>query len=78
MQGGLNVRAGGDLLSRLVGSIIGADGLNDSVRNGKRWNPVAITAVMSRLFDFLNVHSLLLSVQRRTAYGGHTDKPQNN
>ena len=32
---------GGDLLSHLR-STIGADGLNFSVRNGKRWNPVAI------------------------------------
>ena len=40
-----SIKTGGDLLSRLVGSIIGADGLNGSVRNGKRWNPVAITTV---------------------------------
>ena len=32
---------GGDLLSHLR-STIGADGLNFSVRNGKRWNPGAI------------------------------------
>ena len=32
---------GGDLLSHLR-STIGADGLNFSVRNGKRWNPVTI------------------------------------
>ena len=35
---------GGDLLSRLAGSTIGAGGLNFSVRNGKRWNPAAIAA----------------------------------
>ena len=32
---------GGYLLSHLR-STIGADGLNFSVRNGKRWNPVTI------------------------------------
>ena len=36
-------KKGGDLLSRLVDSTIGATGLNFSVRNGKRWNPGAIT-----------------------------------
>ena len=30
---------GDDLLSHLIGSTIGADGLNFSVRNGKRWTP---------------------------------------
>ena len=39
-------KVGGDLLSRLR-STIGADGLNFSVRNGKRWNPVAITTLRS-------------------------------
>ena len=34
---------GGYLLSRLADSTIGAIGLNCSVRNGKRWNPDAIT-----------------------------------
>ena len=38
MQG--TVQNGGYLLSRLR-STIGAGGLNCSVRNGKRWNPVA-------------------------------------
>ena len=37
------LKKGGDLLSRLVDSTIGATGLNFSVRNGKRWNPGAIT-----------------------------------
>ena len=37
------IKKGGDLLSRLVDSTIGATGLNFSVRNGKRWNPGAIT-----------------------------------
>ncbi|MBB3703487.1 hypothetical protein FHS60_001978, partial [Alloprevotella rava] len=31
------IKKGGDLLSRLVDSTIGATGLNFSVRNGKRW-----------------------------------------
>ena len=39
----LLLKKGGDLLSRLVDSTIGATGLNFSVRNGKRWNPGAIT-----------------------------------
>ena len=39
----LLLKKGGDLLSRLVDSTIGATGLNFSVRNGKRWNPSAIT-----------------------------------
>ena len=37
------IKKGGDLLSRLMDSTIGATGLNFSVRNGKRWNPGAIT-----------------------------------
>ena len=36
-------KIGGYLLSRLADSTIGAIGLNCSVRNGKRWNPDAIT-----------------------------------
>ena len=36
-------KKGGDLLSRLVDSTIGATGLNFSVRDGKRWNPGAVT-----------------------------------
>ena len=39
----LSFKSGGYLLSRLVDSTIGAIGLNCSVRNGKRWNPDAIT-----------------------------------
>ena len=39
-------KVGGDLLFRLR-STIGADRLNFSVRNGKRWNPVAITTLRS-------------------------------
>ncbi len=35
-------KKGGDLLSHFR-STIGAEGLNFSVRNGKRWNPLAIT-----------------------------------
>ena len=40
---GTSGKGGGDLLSRLR-STIGAAGLNFSVRNGKRWNPGAMTA----------------------------------
>ena len=36
------IKDGGYLLSHLVGSTIGAAGLNFSVRDGKRWNPGAI------------------------------------
>ena len=35
-------KKGGDLLSRGLGSTIGASGLNFSVRNGKRWDTGAI------------------------------------
>ena len=37
---------GGYLLSHLVGSTIGAGGLNFSVRDGKRWNPATIATLM--------------------------------
>ena len=40
---GTSGKGGGDLLSRLR-STIGAAGLNFSVRNGKRWDPGAMTA----------------------------------
>ena len=33
--------------SPAIRSTIGADGLNFSVRNGKRWNPDTITTIMS-------------------------------
>jgi hypothetical protein len=38
---GLLIKVGDDLLSHIC-STIGAGRLNFSVRNGKRWNPVAI------------------------------------
>ena len=38
-------RVGGDLLSHINCSTIGADRLNFSVRNGKRWDPVAIATL---------------------------------
>ena len=41
--GSRSKKDGGDLLSRLAGSTIGAGGLNFSVRDGKRWGPAAIT-----------------------------------
>ena len=48
----LFVKVGGDLLFHFR-STIGANGLNFSVRNGKRWNPVAITTLRPfRLFAF--------------------------
>ncbi len=36
------LKVGGDLLSHKNCSTIGANGLNFSVRNGKRWDPIAI------------------------------------
>ena len=50
---------GTDLLSRSINSgTISADGLNDSVRNGKRWDPIAIGTNVSlvrlaNLFSFV-------------------------
>ena len=38
-------KKGGDLLSHFR-STIGAEGLNFSVRNGKRWNTLAITTYL--------------------------------
>ena len=35
-------KIGSYLLSHLIGSTIGVDGLNFSVRDGKRWNTVAL------------------------------------
>ncbi len=42
------VKDGGYLLSHLVGSTIGAAGLNFSVRDGKRWNPGTIATLKSQ------------------------------
>ena len=36
------IKIGSYLLSHLIGSTIGVDGLNFSVRDGKRWNTVAL------------------------------------
>ena len=44
---GFHSKSGGYLLSHQNGSTIGADGLNFSVRNGKRWNTVTITTIMT-------------------------------
>ena len=41
---GTSIKVGDDLLSHNC-STIGAGGLNFSVRNGKRWNPVAIVTL---------------------------------
>ena len=40
-----SIKGGGDLLSHNKCSTIGAKGLNFSVRYGKRWIPLAITAL---------------------------------
>ena len=39
------LKDGGDLLSHLIGSTIGAGGLNFSVRHGKRWSPTAVATL---------------------------------
>ncbi len=39
-----SILTGSDLLSHLS-STIGAEGLNFSVRKGKRWNPFAIATI---------------------------------
>ena len=56
---------GGCLLSRLVDSTIGATGLNFSVRDGKRWNPGAITTLITRqLFSCVSLAQTLTNQQR--------------
>ena len=63
-----SVEDGGDLLSHFR-STIGADGLNFSVRNGKRWNPVAIATLMTFAFAFLTTFvqtRLIASLPNRT------------
>jgi hypothetical protein len=42
---GADIKGGGCLLSRFH-STIGASGLNFSVRDGKRWDPAAVTTQM--------------------------------
>ena len=55
-------KVGGLLLSHFR-STIGAGGLNFSVRNGKRWNPAAITALnlQHRISAFNTGHDPFLS-----------------
>ena len=48
------IKKGGGLLSHFR-STIGAEGLNFSVRNGKRWNTLAITTYIFRLFSRLSM-----------------------
>ena len=58
----LPLKVGGLLLSHFR-STIGAGGLNFSVRNGKRWNPAAITALIlqHRISAFNTGHDPFLS-----------------
>ena len=50
------IKKGGDLLSHFR-STIGAEGLNFSVRNGKRWNTLAITTyIVFKYPDFLSIY----------------------
>ena len=59
---------GTDLLSRSINSsTISADGLNDSVRNGKRWDPIAIGTNVSlvrlaNLFSFVSQLFRILTI----------------
>ena len=48
-------KKGGDLLSRGLGSTIGASGLNFSVRNGKRWDTGAIATINNLTVTTRNV-----------------------
>ena len=47
------IKDGGYLLSHLVGSTIGAAGLNFSVRDGKRWGTGAVATQYVSLFLLL-------------------------
>ena len=51
-------------------SIIGVHGLNFSVRNGKRWNPVAITTLISFCSHWLSFST------REKAFTTYVNKPQ--
>ena len=54
------IKKGGDLLSHFR-STIGAEGLNFSVRNGKRWNTLAITTyIVFKYPDFIPIPKYLL------------------
>jgi hypothetical protein len=58
-------KVGNDLLSHKC-STIGADGLNFSVRNGKRWFPVAIVTLRHSIgFDVKEREKIFNSVQRK-------------
>ena len=58
-------KVGDDLLSHKC-STIGANGLNFSVRNGKRWSPVAIVTLrsLSAITDlqYLKINTLLKKI----------------
>ena len=55
-----------------VCSTIGADGLNFSVRNGKRWNPDAITAIitLTYLYSFSLAFSTSYTLPARAPLSG--------
>ena len=58
-------KVGDDLLSHYC-STIGADGLNFSVRNGKRWFPIAIVTLrLSIRFDVKERGKIFKSAQRK-------------
>jgi hypothetical protein len=54
------IKKGGDLLSHFR-STIGAEGLNFSVRNGKRWNTLAITTYIFSISSSLTLSFLFVS-----------------
>ena len=59
-QGGEIVGVGADLLSRGINpSTISANGLNYSVRNGKRWDPVAISTNNSLHLHWADAFALM-------------------
>jgi hypothetical protein len=60
---GLHIKVGDDLLSHSC-STIGAGGLNFSVRNGKRWNPVAIVTLRLLIPYDISVKKLIKSSQK--------------
>ena len=54
-------KKGGDLLSHNC-STIGAEGLNFSVRNGKRWNTLALTTYIFSYQSIINKYFLYYSM----------------
>ena len=64
------VKDGGYLLSHLVGSTIGAAGLNFSVRDGKRWGTGAVATQYVSLFFLLFPLFHLAFLTASASWGG--------